>query len=126
MPHWEIDGKTYPHVYSGDFRFPDWALVRETTGLDAEAFAEAHNNDDQEALPDPLVWWGYAAVAWWHGNPGVTRPRAVEEAESWQPGDTRFVADEQEDDAVPPAEAADSGGSNLNEGSSETSDASTP
>ena len=102
----------------GDFRFADWALIRETTGLDAERFVLAHH-DDSDAPPDPLVMWGYAAVAYWHGNTQFTRERAALEASEWGPQAVQYQA-AKNGEPDPPTVPVEPDGSGSSGESSET------
>lgn len=118
----EIYGRVYPMIQLSEFRFSEWALVREVTGLSSSEFAAAH---DEDGGVDKLVVFGYAAVAFWRGNARMTRARAKLAIEDWGTEDVVFVPAEDEagDAADPPAEAGE--GSPSNEDSSQTSSEST-
>lgn len=118
----DVLGRVYPMIRLSEFRFSDWALVREITGLSSQEFVVAHDGDDGGV--DKLVVFGYAAVAFWRGNPRMTRSRARDEIEDWAETDVAFLPAAGEDgDATPKAEASE--GSPSSEESSTTSHEST-
>lgn len=118
--HFTVYDMQYPMVTRNDFRFSDWALVREATGLGSEAFILAHGIGDDEPV-DKLVEFGYAAVAFWHGNLGMTRARVCAAIEEWTDATVKFTPDvtSTEADAVPLDVPPD--GSTSSEASSTTS-----
>lgn len=121
----EILGRSYPMVPLAQWRFSEWALVREITGLSSEEFVAAH--EDGESGVDKLVVYGYAAVAFWRGNPRMSRSRARDAIDDWTETDVVFVAPAGEVDGdadVPPAGAGV--GSLSSEEYSSTSEPSTP
>ena len=122
-PSFVIDGgREFPMVRIPDFKFQDWALIREITGLSSAEFLLAH---DHESGPDELVMFGYAAVAFWHGNPSLSRARVAAYAGEWATGDVVLQDDEPEvDDAANPP--AGDGGSTSSEAPSPTSDDANP
>ena len=116
-PTFTIGGVDCPAVWMNDFRFQDWALVREITGLDKEAFVHAHN-DGTEAPPDPLVLYGYAAVSWWHRNPLLNRERMAIEASDWTEQQIVLRMPEVEGDVPLDVVEEESGSSSSSESSS--------
>lgn len=102
-PTFTIDGAEYPALWMKDFRFQDWALIRDITGLDAEAFVRLHN-EDKDSDVDPLVLFGYAAVAYWRKHELLPRERMAAEAADWTPSMVTLAMPPKEGDAGPPAE----------------------
>ena len=98
-----VEGVTVPVVWLKDFRFQDWALIRDVTGLDAESFVRNHN-DDRDVEPDPLVLYGYAAVSYWRAHPLIGRERMAIEASGWTSSMVQLFIPETEEggDAGPP------------------------
>lgn len=117
MAHFEVYGKQYPLVKMSEFRFSEWVLIREATGLDSRGFVLGHLADDDL---DVLTLFGYAAVAFWRGNPAMSRQRVGAATEEWTKSDVAFSGDDAGEDAVP-LDGAD-GGSTSSEASSETSE----
>lgn len=120
-PTFTIGGVDCPAVFMNDFRFQDWALVRDITGLDKEGFVHAHN-DSTDAPPDPLVLYGYAAVSWWHKNTLLSRDRMALEASDWTEQQIVLRMPDVEASDGPLGEAEDGSGSSSSSASSSTSE----
>lgn len=116
-----VDGTRCQMVRIPDFKFVDWALIRDLTGLDKERFVFAHN-EERDAPPDPLVILGYAAVAFWHHNPTLDRERIGIEAGNWGEDDIALELPPAAADAGPPDVPAGSSGSGSSGESSTTSE----
>ena len=111
----EIYKRFYP--WPERFRLGDPVLVTQVTGLSWPEFVEA-NSAQQRAIdeaaesgeeppaPDQLVLAGLIAVAFWQGNAQMSREKARRAIERIPLDDIEVVGGDEEDDAVPPAEAA--------------------
>ena len=113
----EIYNRFYPSPQR--FRLGDPVLVREVTGMNwpdfargldamSEEFSElVEQGQAEEFEPDQVLLVGLMAVAFWHGNPQMTRAKVVRAVERIPIEDVKFVAgDEEEAAPSPPAEAA--------------------
>jgi hypothetical protein len=93
----EIYKKFYP--WPTRFRVGDPVLVREVTGMSWPEFAAALDEMEQEGgTMDQVVLAGMIAVAFWQGNPQMTRER-VRRAVERIPQDDLELIDGDEDDA---------------------------
>lgn len=124
----DIYGKFYPMVEA--FALGDPVLIRELTGLDFPAFAEAYDeladtvgDSDGEVSIDPVVLVGLVGVSVWHANPTWRRDKVVRFVQHLSMDAIQFVGDELEaDDAGPPAVTGEdraSGGTPADSPSSE-------
>ena len=126
MSHFTIDGVDFPFVHRFDFLYQDWVLIREVAGLAAREFVILEQLAEGDEL-DPSVVYGYAIVAFWHGNREMSRARVTAAVGEWSDSDVEFtpdVASGAGDDAVPLDLAGD--GTASNEASSSTSPESKP
>ena len=125
MPHFTIQGVDFPFVSRFDFLYQDWVIVREVTGLAAREFVILEQLGEGDEL-DPSVLYGYAIVAFWHGNREMSRTRVTAAVEDWGYDDVDFTPDahDVEADAVPLDLAED--GTASNEAPSSTSPESKP
>lgn len=94
----EIGDAFYPLPKA--FRMGDPILVEEVTGLTWSEFSD--RMEDPEG--DPAVMLGMLAVAIWQTNPRWRRERAARFAENINIENVKFLGDEPEPDANPPAE----------------------
>lgn len=111
----EIYSRFYP--WPARFRIGDPVLVTELTGLTWPEFAaavDAHEDaieaaaasGDDPPVPDQVVLSGLIAVAFWQGNPQMSRDKARKAIERVPLEEITLVGDGAEDDARPPGEAA--------------------
>lgn len=70
----EIHGRFY--AWPERFRLGDPVLVREVTGMRWPDFVQALDEIDEEEAPDQVVLAGLIAVAFWQGNPQMSRDKA--------------------------------------------------
>lgn len=70
----EIYNRFYP--WPSSFRLGDPVLVREVTGMSWPDFVAALDTFEDEDTPDQVVMAGLIAVAFWQGNPQMTREKA--------------------------------------------------
>lgn len=112
----EIYKKFYP--WPSRFRLGDPVLVKEVTGMSWPEFVAALDEQDRsieeakasgEEIPeaDQVIVAGLIAVAFWQGNPHMTRDKARRSLERIPMEELELVGEEDEDDAVPPAEAGE-------------------
>lgn len=107
-PGFEIYKTHYP--VPERFRLGDPVLVREITGMDWPEFVEALERMEAEDSVDQVVLVGLMAVAFWQGNPTMTRDKVRRVIERvWQEDAEVVGMDDNEDDVsvgdvVPPAE----------------------
>ena len=99
-----IYSKFYP--WPSSFRIGDPVLVREVTGMSWPEFVAALDNIDEEEAPDQVVLAGLIAVAFWQGNPQMTREKARRAVEKLPQDRVEIIEGDEGDDVVPPAEAA--------------------
>lgn len=116
----EIYKRFYPSPTR--FRMGDPVLVTEVTGMtwpeftaaleamedDYASLAEQGRADEFQA--DHTLLLGLMAVAFWQGNPTMNRAKVVRAIERVPIDDVEFIAGDQEEDAGPPAEAAEAAG----------------
>jgi hypothetical protein len=113
----EIYKRFYP--WPDSFRLGDPVLVKEVTGMKWPDFAQALDDQNQaieEAeemgteppSPDQVVLAGLIAVAFWQGNPTMSRDKARRALERIPMDDIEVVdGDEGEADVGPPVEGGD-------------------
>lgn len=116
----EVYGRSYPVITLDKFRMGDPVLVTEVTGLTWPEFeAGAHTmeqeyrtaidlGNEDEFQGNPIILTGLMAVAFWHGNPMMTRAKVVKAVERIPIVDVDFIPGE-EDDVGPPAETEAAG-----------------
>lgn len=99
---WEIYGKFYAHNGIEALRHGDFALVRQVTGLTTDEFVNGEDLTGSES--------GWIAVAFWQGNPEMSRDMAARAVTNLKVSDVERVGFdlEEEDGQSPPAEGADS------------------
>ena len=106
----EIYKRFYP--WPDRFRLGDPVLVKEITGMRWPDFVAALDEIDEEEAPDQVVLAGLIAVAFWQGNPQMSRDKARRAVERI-PQDEIEIVEGDEGDVGPPAlvetEAAGSG-----------------
>lgn len=100
----EIFNRFYP--WPTKFRLGDPVLVREVTGMDWPDFVRAMNAQEDEEAPDQVVLAGLIAVAFWQGNPQMTREKARRTVERVPQDKVEIVEGDEGGDDGPPAEAA--------------------
>jgi hypothetical protein len=99
----EIYKKFYP--WPERFRLGDPVLVKEVTGMRWPDFVAALDEMNEDEAPDQVVLAGMIAVAFWQGNPTMTRDRARRAIEKIPQDDVELIdGDEDEED-----EGADAG-----------------
>lgn len=113
----DVDGfEIYKRFYPSPtrFRMGDPVLVKEVTGMtwpeftagldvmeqDYQALIEQERPEDFE--PDHVLILGLMGVAFWQGNPSMTRRKAVLAIERIPIDDVEFIAADVEEDARPP------------------------
>jgi hypothetical protein len=101
----EIYKRFYP--WPDRFRLGDPVLVKEVTGMRWPDFASALDEFDSSEPPDQVVLAGLIAVAFWQGNPQMSRDKARRALERIPMEEIEIVEGDEapEDDAAPPAEA---------------------
>lgn len=99
----EIYDRFYP--WPSSFRLGDPVLVKEVTGMSWPEFVRALDEMDDNDAPDQVVIAGLLAVAFWQGNPNMSRDKARRAIER-MPQDQIEIIDSDEDDVDPPAQAA--------------------
>lgn len=100
---WEIYGKFYSHNGIEALRHGDFALVRQVTGMTTDEFV---NGDDLTGSES-----GWIAVAFWQGNPEMSRDMAARAMQNLKLNDVErigFELDEDDGEQSPPVEEADS------------------
>lgn len=104
----EIYKRFYPWPES--FRLGDPVLVKEVTGMRWPDFAQALDEMDPEETPDQVVLAGLIAVAYWQGNPQMSRDKVRRTLERIPMEAFEIVEGDEgvaEDDASPPAEGGE-------------------
>lgn len=96
----EIYKRFYP--WPERFRLGDPVLVKEVTGMRWPEFVAALDEIDEEEAPDQVVLAGLIAVAFWQGNPMMTRDKARRAVEKI-PQDEVEIVEGDEGDVGPPA-----------------------
>jgi hypothetical protein len=87
------------------FRLSDPVLVREVTGMAWPDFLAASERMEVEEEVDQIVLYGMAAVAFWQGNPLMSREKIRRTLERvWQDDLELIAGDEEEADVGPPPE----------------------
>jgi hypothetical protein len=116
----EIYKRFYP--WPDSFRLGDPVLVKEITGMRWPDFVQALDDQNQAIAdaeemggptpqPDQVVLAGLVAVAFWQGNPTMSRDKARRALERIPMEDIEVIdGDEGEADLIPPAEGSASGG----------------
>ena len=105
----EIYKRFYPWPES--FRLGDPVLVKEVTGMRWPDFAQALDEMDPEEAPDQVVLAGLIAVAFWQGNPLMSRDKVRRTLERIPMEEFEIVEGDEgpvEGDASPPAEGGES------------------
>jgi hypothetical protein len=98
----EIYKRFYPWPES--FRLGDPVLVKEVTGMRWPDFAQALDEMEEDEVPDQVVLAGLIAVAFWQGNPQMSRDKARRAVERISMDDVEILeADDGGVDASPPA-----------------------
>lgn len=127
----EIYKRFYP--WPSSFRLGDPVLVKEVTGMkwpefmqaldeQNEAIEEAEQMGAPSPSPDQVVLAGLIAVAFWQGNPTMSRDKARRALERIPMEDIEAVdGDEGEADLGPPAQGAASGAEPTTSSASELS-----
>lgn len=95
----EIYNRFYP--WPSQFRLGDPVLVREVTGMSWPEFVAALDTFEDEDTPDQVVLAGLIAVAFWQGNPQMTREKARRAIEK-TPQDMIEVVEGDEENPPPP------------------------
>ncbi len=93
----EVFDKEFPLPQA--FRMGDPVLVEEVTGLTWGEFSD--RMDDAEG--DPAIMLGMLAVAVWQTNPRWRRDRVARYVEAIKIEDVKFVGEDREEEANPPA-----------------------
>jgi hypothetical protein len=102
QPGFEIYKAFYP--VPERFRLGDPVLVREVTGMEWPQFIEALNQMEVNEETDEVVMLGLMAVAFWQGNPDMSRAKVRQVLERvWQEDAELIGGDEVVADG-PPAE----------------------
>jgi hypothetical protein len=113
----EIYKRFYP--WPDSFRLGDPVLVKEVTGMkwpdfmaaleeQNQAIEEAVEMDTEPPAPDQVVMAGMIAVAFWQGNPTMSRDKVRRAIERISVEDVDMVdGDEGEADIGPPAEGGE-------------------
>lgn len=101
----EIYGRFYPWPTS--FTMGDPVLVKEVTGMRWPAFVTALDELDPDEPADQVVIAGLISVAFWHGNPTMSRDKVRRVIEGL-PQEQVEILDGDEGDASPPAQEAPS------------------
>lgn len=103
----EIYKRFYP--WPTRFRLGDPVLVREVTGMDWPEFVDALAGWDENSTPDQVVLAGMIAVAFWQGQPTMSRDKARRAVELMPQEDVEVIEgdDDEEADVSPPGVAAD-------------------
>lgn len=121
------------YAWPDRFRLGDPVLVKEVTGMRWPDFAQALDELDPEEAPDQVVLAGLIAVAFWQGNPQMSRDKVRRTLERIPMEDIEIVEGDEgvvEADASPPAEGGEKPPTmqNGSEGSPEgsSSDATSP
>lgn len=98
----EIYKRFYP--WPTRFRIGDPVLVKEVTGMRWPDFVAALDDVDEDEAPDQVVLAGLIAVAFWQGNPQMSRDKARRSVEKIPVDEIEIIdSDEVEGDALPPA-----------------------
>jgi len=113
----EIYKRFYP--WPDSFRLGDPVLVKEVTGMkwpdfmaaldeQNQAIEEAGEMDTEPPAPDQVVMAGMIAVAFWQGNPTMSRDKVRRAIERISAEDVDMVdGDEGEADVGPPAQGGE-------------------
>jgi hypothetical protein len=101
----EIYKRFYP--WPDRFRLGDPVLVKEITGMRWPDFVAALNDVDEDEAPDQVVLAGLIAVAFWQGNPQMSRDKARRAVEKIPQEEIEIIDSDvaDEGDAIPPAPA---------------------
>lgn len=99
----EIYKRFYP--WPERFRLGDPVLVKEVTGMRWPEFVAALEEQDEDEAPDQVVLAGLIAVAFWQGNPQMSRDKARRAVEKIPQEDIELIGSDEEDDVDPPAQA---------------------
>jgi hypothetical protein len=99
----EIYKRFYP--WPTRFRLGDPVLVKEVTGMRWPDFVEAIDQFDEDEDPDQVVLAGLIAVAFWQGNPQMSRDKARRAIEKIPVDEIELFDSDEDADAVPPAPA---------------------
>lgn len=97
----EIYKRFYP--WPDRFRLGDPVLVKEITGMRWPDFVAALNDVDEDEAPDQVVLAGLIAVAFWQGNPQMSRDKARRAVEKIPQDDIEVIESDEADDVSPPA-----------------------
>jgi hypothetical protein len=97
----EIYKRFYP--WPTRFRLGDPVLVKEVTGMRWPDFVAALNDVDEDEEPDQVVLAGLIAVAFWQGNPQMSRDKARRAVEKMPVDEIELIDSDEESDALPPA-----------------------
>jgi hypothetical protein len=100
----EVYKRFYP--WPDRFRLGDPVLVKEVTGMRWPDFAQALDEMDADEVPDQVVLAGLIAVAYWQGNPHMSRDKARRALERIPMEDIEIIEGD-EGDARPPELAPD-------------------
>lgn len=98
---WKIFETFYPHVGVEELVHGDFALVREVTGMTADAFIDGKDLTGAET--------GWIAVAFAHGNPGLSRSKVAQIIGDLKVADVQQVGFEAEPDKEAGAGPPDGG-----------------
>lgn len=104
----EIYKRFYP--WPASFRLGDPVLVKEVTGMRWPDFAQALDEMDPDEVPDQVVLAGLIAVAFWQGNPQMSRDKVRRTLERIPMEELEIVEGDEgtiEGDASPPDEGGE-------------------
>lgn len=90
------------------FRLGDPVLVKEVTGMRWPDFVAALEELDDDEEPDQVVLLGLIAVAFWQGNPQMSRDKVRRALEKTWQDDVEAISGD-EGDADPPAQSSEAG-----------------
>ena len=117
----EIYKRFYP--WPDRFRLGDPVLVKEVTAMRWPDFVAALDELDEDEAPDQVVLAGLIAVAFWQGNPQMSRDKARRAVERI-PQDEIEIVEGDEGDVGPPAPTATAEAGTGPEATSSASDGS--
>ena len=102
---YQIGKRFFPFPTS--FRLGDPVLIRELTGMDWDEFIRAMpDEDDPDAIGDPIVMMGLLGVAVWQANPTWRRDKVARFVQGINIEEVEAIGGEEDEDEVPLEEEA--------------------
>lgn len=101
----EVYKRFYP--WPDRFRLGDPVLVKEVTGMRWPDFAQALDEMEPDETPDQVVLLGLIAVAFWQGNPLMSRDKVRRLLERAPMEDIEIIEGDELSDDSPPDEGGE-------------------